>query len=147
MKFWRRHKHELERTDGDDPLPAAPEKKMRYSRGDDILLARYFHDKPEGTSDKIFQAFGRMASRSSIYNLFAHINLLFCSILITLGKVGRSTIGFIKQRSIILSSSLRMGRLLTQKSIKLRTRWHFTVLLTVCLPYSPIYSLCLDTFH
>jgi len=60
MKFWRRHKHELDRNEGDEPLPAAPEKKMRYSREDDILLARYFHNRPEGTSDKIFQAFGRI---------------------------------------------------------------------------------------
>jgi hypothetical protein len=60
MKFWRRHKHELNRTDGDDPLPQPPEKKMRYSRTDDILLAKYFFTKPEGTSDKIFQAFGRL---------------------------------------------------------------------------------------
>jgi hypothetical protein len=35
---------------------------MRYSREDDILLAKYFFDKPEGTSDKVFQAFGRMVS-------------------------------------------------------------------------------------
>jgi hypothetical protein len=62
MKFWRRHKHELDRNEGDEPLPAAPEKKMRYSREDDILLARYFHNRPEGTSDKIFQAFGRIVS-------------------------------------------------------------------------------------
>ncbi|KAF8415960.1 hypothetical protein L210DRAFT_965505 [Boletus edulis BED1] len=60
MKFWRRHKHELNRTEGDDPLPQPPEKKMRYSRADDILLAKYFLTKPEGTSDKIFQAFGRL---------------------------------------------------------------------------------------
>ncbi|KIK45091.1 hypothetical protein CY34DRAFT_801945 [Suillus luteus UH-Slu-Lm8-n1] len=59
MKFWRRHKHELNRTEEDEPLPQPPEKKMRYSRGDDILLAKYFFTKPEGTSDKIFQAFGR----------------------------------------------------------------------------------------
>ncbi|KAG9316497.1 hypothetical protein JVU11DRAFT_2539 [Chiua virens] len=59
MKFWRRHKHELNRAEGDDPLPQPPEKKMRYSRSDDILLAKYFFTKPEGTSDKIFQAFGR----------------------------------------------------------------------------------------
>jgi len=62
MKFWRRHKHELNRTDEDEPLPQPPEKKMRYSRGDDILLAKYFFNKPEGTSDKIFQAFGRAVS-------------------------------------------------------------------------------------
>ena len=35
---------------------------MRYSREDDILLAKYFFDKPEGTSDKVFQAFGRMVN-------------------------------------------------------------------------------------
>ncbi|EIW83009.1 hypothetical protein CONPUDRAFT_152053 [Coniophora puteana RWD-64-598 SS2] len=60
MKFWRRHKHELNRMEGDEPLPQPPEKKMRYSRADDILLARYFYNKPDGTSDRIFQAFGRM---------------------------------------------------------------------------------------
>ncbi|EGO25803.1 hypothetical protein SERLADRAFT_388297, partial [Serpula lacrymans var. lacrymans S7.9] len=60
MKFWRRHKHELNRTETDEPLPNPPEKKLRYSRADDILLARYFYGKPEGTSDKIFQAFGRL---------------------------------------------------------------------------------------
>ncbi|KAG5219823.1 MYB transcription factor [Salix suchowensis] len=36
------------------------DKKMRYSREDDILLAKYFAEKPEGTSDKVFQAFGRL---------------------------------------------------------------------------------------
>ncbi|KAJ7188307.1 hypothetical protein C8R46DRAFT_1054320 [Mycena filopes] len=60
MKFWRRHKHELERTDADAPLPQPPDKKMRYSRGDDILLAKHFYNKVEGKSDQIFQAFGRM---------------------------------------------------------------------------------------
>ena len=59
MKFYRRHKHELHHAPGDEPLPAPPEKKMRYSKKDDILLAQYFFNKPEGTSDKIFQAFGR----------------------------------------------------------------------------------------
>ncbi|GBE81221.1 hypothetical protein BKA93DRAFT_756282 [Sparassis latifolia] len=60
MKFYRRHKHELNHTEGDAPLPAPPEKKMRYSREDDVLLAKYFYNKPDGTSDKIFQAFGRL---------------------------------------------------------------------------------------
>ncbi|KAF5348670.1 hypothetical protein D9758_006809 [Tetrapyrgos nigripes] len=60
MKYWRRHKHELDPSDTDDPPPQAPEKKMRYSREDDVLLAQYFRTKPEGTSDKIFQAFGRL---------------------------------------------------------------------------------------
>ncbi|KAI0305526.1 hypothetical protein B0F90DRAFT_1808773 [Multifurca ochricompacta] len=59
MKFYRRHKHELNHTENDDPLPQAPEKKMRYSRADDVLLAKFFFNKPDGTSDKIFQAFGR----------------------------------------------------------------------------------------
>ncbi|KAI0041007.1 hypothetical protein FA95DRAFT_1502009 [Auriscalpium vulgare] len=60
MKFYRRHKHELNHTEEDEPLPQAPEKKMRYSRSDDVLLAKYFYNKPDGTSDKLFQAFGRM---------------------------------------------------------------------------------------
>ncbi|KAL0956699.1 hypothetical protein HGRIS_002822 [Hohenbuehelia grisea] len=59
MKYWRRHKHELNRTDTDEPLPQPPDKKMRYSREDDVLLAKYFAGKPEGTSDKIFQSFAR----------------------------------------------------------------------------------------
>jgi hypothetical protein len=60
MKFWRRHKHELNRSEGDEPLPVPPDKKMRYSKEDDVLLAKYFFTKPDGTSDKIFQAFGRL---------------------------------------------------------------------------------------
>ncbi|KAJ4483473.1 hypothetical protein J3R30DRAFT_3835326 [Lentinula aciculospora] len=60
MKFWRRHKHELQRSQGDDPLPLPPDKKLRYSRGDDVLLAKYFCNKPDGTSDKIFQTFARL---------------------------------------------------------------------------------------
>ena len=60
MKYWRRHKHEFTREETDDPLPERPEKKMRYSKEDDILLAKYFFEKPEGTSDKVFQAFGRL---------------------------------------------------------------------------------------
>ncbi|KAL0574704.1 hypothetical protein V5O48_007262 [Marasmius crinis-equi] len=60
MKYWRRHKHELERTDGDDqPAPVRPDKKRRYSREDDVLLAKFFCNQPEGTSDKVFQSFGR----------------------------------------------------------------------------------------
>ncbi|KAG7091067.1 hypothetical protein E1B28_010124 [Marasmius oreades] len=60
MKYWRRHKHELERADGDDQsVPSRPDKKMRYSREDDVLLANYFCNQPEGTSDKVFQTFGR----------------------------------------------------------------------------------------
>ncbi|KAJ3724437.1 hypothetical protein FB446DRAFT_715889 [Lentinula raphanica] len=59
MKFWRRHKHELQPSEDDDPLPLPPDKKLRYSRGDDVLLAKHFYNKPNGTSDKIFQAFAR----------------------------------------------------------------------------------------
>ncbi|KAK7045560.1 hypothetical protein VNI00_007392 [Paramarasmius palmivorus] len=59
MKYWRRHKHELDRTNTDDPMPTRPDKKMRYSREDDVLLAKFFCNQPEGTSDKVFQAFGR----------------------------------------------------------------------------------------
>ena len=65
MKFYRRHKHELEHADGDEPLPAKPEKKMRYSKADDALLARFFVNKPEGTSDKVFQEFARMVRLAS----------------------------------------------------------------------------------
>ncbi|TFY68788.1 hypothetical protein EVJ58_g792 [Rhodofomes roseus] len=60
MKFYRRHKHELHHSDEDAPLPAPPEKKMRYSRQDDVLLAKHFYHKPEGTSDRVFQDFGRL---------------------------------------------------------------------------------------
>lgn len=60
MKYWRRHKHEFVREEMGDPLPGRPEKKMRYSKEDDVLLAKYFFGKPEGTSDKVFQAFGRL---------------------------------------------------------------------------------------
>lgn len=62
MKFYRRHKHELHHTETDAPLPPPPEKKMRYSKGDDVLLAKYFFKKPEGTSDRIFQEFARTHS-------------------------------------------------------------------------------------
>lgn len=71
MKFYRRHKHELNHTEEDEPLPLPPEKKMRYSRADDILLAKFFFNKPEGTSDKIFQAFGRDVSRTSHFSQLA----------------------------------------------------------------------------
>ena len=35
---------------------------MRYSTQDDVLLAKFFHQKPEGTSDRVFQDFGRLVS-------------------------------------------------------------------------------------
>jgi hypothetical protein len=59
MKYWRRHKHELIRTDDEELPPPPPDKKMRYSREDDILLAKFFYEKREGTSDKLFQVFAR----------------------------------------------------------------------------------------
>ncbi len=70
MKFYRRHKHEFHHTSEDEPLPAPPEKKMRYSKQDDILLAKFFYGKPEGTSDKIFQQFARqVGSQVSSYDM------------------------------------------------------------------------------
>ena len=62
MKFYRRHKHELEHKEGDEPLPPPPPKKMRYTKADDVLLARFFVNRPEGTTDKVFQEFGRQVS-------------------------------------------------------------------------------------
>ncbi|KAL5528357.1 hypothetical protein ACEPAF_7493 [Sanghuangporus sanghuang] len=59
MKYYRRHKHELNRVEGDAPPPAPPTKKMRYGRNDDILLAHYFRYPPMGTSDQIFQEFAK----------------------------------------------------------------------------------------
>jgi hypothetical protein len=103
MKFWRRHKHELDRNEGDEPLPAAPEKKMRYSREDDILLARYFHNRPEGTSDKIFQAFGRIVS--TFFRSIVRAYKCLDSTLIILGRVGRNITEFTRPKSIISSSN------------------------------------------
>jgi len=60
MKYYRRHKHELDRTETDEPLPLPPMKKMRYGRNDDVLLAQHFANKPEGTSDKVFQEFAKI---------------------------------------------------------------------------------------
>ncbi|KAI6125802.1 hypothetical protein EV401DRAFT_1885878 [Pisolithus croceorrhizus] len=102
MKFWRRHKHELNRAEEDDPLPQPPEKKMRYSRSDDVLLAKYFFTKPEGTSDKVFQAFGRLVTP------------------ITLGRGGRSIIEFTKRRSIILFKDSLVERILMSMRVQAR---------------------------
>jgi len=60
MKYWRRHKHELEPDDAGQPPAPLPEKKLRYSSSDDILLARYFAIRPQGTSDQIFQGFAKL---------------------------------------------------------------------------------------
>jgi len=134
MKYWRRHKHEFTREESDDPLPERPEKKMRYSRDDDILLAKYFFGKPEGTSDKVFQAFGRLVrflgfskdGRTNTYlSLFCLVYLFarYChldtylyyaggyfSIRTIHGKGGRSITGYIKRRLIILPRCWREGR-------------------------------------
>jgi hypothetical protein len=96
MKFWRRHKHELNRTETDDPLPQPPEKKMRYSREDDILLAKYFLNKPAGISDQIFQAFGRLV-RKLFFTTVIITNLVH-STPTTLGKGGRNITEFTKPR-------------------------------------------------
>ena len=98
MKFYRRHKHELNHTENDDPLPQAPEKKMRYSRADDVLLAKFFFNKPDGTSDKIFQAFGRLVS-PLLTRFFDCRSIIPFSTHTTHGKVGRNTTGFISKRS------------------------------------------------
>ncbi|KZV80504.1 hypothetical protein EXIGLDRAFT_742822 [Exidia glandulosa HHB12029] len=60
MKYWRRHKHEIEPGDGDEPMPERPTKKMRYSKDDDMLLAQHFMTIREGTSDQVFQNFARL---------------------------------------------------------------------------------------
>ena len=73
MKYWRRHKHELFRDPNDDPLPQAPEKKMRYSHADDVLLAKFYFERPEGTSDKIFQAFAREVCGPSLANALSEV--------------------------------------------------------------------------
>jgi hypothetical protein len=102
MKFYRRHKHELNHTESDEPLPQAPEKKMRYSRADDVLLAKYFFNKPDGTSDKIFQAFGRLVSFAFTIPL-DRLVILF-STHITHGRAGRSITGFISRKSTTSSN-------------------------------------------
>jgi len=77
MKYWRRHKHELEPDENGQALAPLPEKKLRYSTQDDILLARYFATRPAGTSDQMFQAFARMVSPRRIMILM----LLFVYVL------------------------------------------------------------------
>lgn len=98
MKYWRRHKHELNRSENDEPLPDPPDKKMRYSRDDDILLAKFFLTKPDGTSDRVFQRFGRIVRFVTCF-LRSGITNALNSILIIHGRAGRNTIGFTRQRS------------------------------------------------
>jgi len=115
MKFYRRHKHELNHTENDDPLPQAPEKKMRYSRADDVLLAKFFFHKPDGTSDKIFQAFGRSVSSFRLCHSLHGSGITF-SIHITRGKAGRSTTGSISRKLITLSNGLARAISLTSRT-------------------------------
>lgn len=98
MKYWRRHKHELEPDESGQPPAPLPEKKLRYSAGDDILLGRYFATRPQGTSDQIFQAFAKQVRLGIILRL-GDVLMLWNSTRITLGRGGRSTIGFIKRLS------------------------------------------------
>ncbi|CAG8738988.1 4453_t:CDS:2, partial [Acaulospora colombiana] len=76
MKYWRRHRHELE-PKGDQPTPpvnVAPQKKSRYTRKDDILLAKYFFEaegadhQERKTSDAIFQEFAAVVRNLSSHN-------------------------------------------------------------------------------
>lgn len=68
MKYYRRHKHELNRSSSDEPLPLRPTKKLRYHRRDDVLLARYFSvNSLEGTLDKKFQNFAKIVSETPPY--------------------------------------------------------------------------------
>jgi hypothetical protein len=63
-QYWRRHKHLLEGDPEAPPqLPLAPPKRTRYSQSDDILLAKYFAQKPEGILDDLFRAFAKEVSR------------------------------------------------------------------------------------
>ena len=113
MKFYRRHKHELNHTETDDPLPQVPEKKMRYSRADDVLLAKFFFNKPDGTSDKIFQAFGRLVSLLTVLFYCCFRSVITFSTHITHGRVGRNTIGFISRRLTTLFNGLAKAISLT----------------------------------
>jgi hypothetical protein len=105
MKFWRRHKHELSPNEGDEPLPAPPDKKVRYSKEDDALLAKYFYNKPDGTSDKIFQAFGRLVRQLLCTLLVKHVLIeIFYrnySILTIRGRDGKSITAFTRPKSSI----------------------------------------------
>ncbi|KAG8800530.1 hypothetical protein FRC18_007996 [Serendipita sp. 400] len=65
MKYWRRHRHEFEEQGDQAAAPAQSPlaKKARYTRKDDILLARYMlqlssdNQANKKTSDAIFQDF------------------------------------------------------------------------------------------
>ncbi|KAG8907436.1 hypothetical protein FRB99_004231 [Tulasnella sp. 403] len=114
LKYWRRHKHEIEvQPDGEAagssggtsagwsatilqvPSHNTPVgKRQRYSHEDDILLAKFWASEPQGTSDKLFQDFARMSG-------FVDYDLARCSIHIILGRDGKSIIGYTRLRSII----------------------------------------------
>jgi hypothetical protein len=136
MKFYRRHKHELNHTANDDPLPQAPEKKMRYSRADDVLLAKFFSNKPDGTSDKIFQAFGRLVSPLLPYFSYCRSTGPF-STRITHGKVGRNTTGFINKRSTTslngLARAITSTSLTPQQSHERTLLWGDDIYMISCI--------------
>lgn len=145
MKFYRRHKHELNHTESDDPLPQAPEKKMRYSRADDVLLAKFFFNKPDGTSDKIFQAFGRLVGlltfRCSLDGSFINF-----STHTTHGKAGRNTTGFISRRLTTSSNGSARAITLTSSIQQLRHERGTCSNDDVCTIYATIciISICED---
>ncbi|KAG8862489.1 hypothetical protein FRB96_001560 [Tulasnella sp. 330] len=85
LKYWRRHRHEIEVEDSGDALGGGPSgsgngiiamqvpinnpggvpahpRRSRYSHEDDILLAKFWATDPQGTSDKLFQDFARTHS-------------------------------------------------------------------------------------
>ena len=95
MKYWRRHKHELEpQTDGSVQAPYTPVgKKSRYTKEDDILLAKYFfvnqrppsnapgatglaNPIPGKTSDAIFQEFAKLVSRVEGYDMASDVDTM-----------------------------------------------------------------------
>ncbi|KAF8335754.1 uncharacterized protein EI90DRAFT_3047036 [Cantharellus anzutake] len=58
MKYWRRHKHELEGDRGDIVAPMPPSKRSRYTREDDMLLAHFFAAQhAEDSQDNLFRLF------------------------------------------------------------------------------------------
>ncbi len=96
--------------EGDEPLPRPPPKKMRYSKADDVLLARYFYTKPDGTSDKVFQDFGRLVSDFPRLSRSNKLIKLLCSNPIIPGKDGKNITGYIRPRLITLLRNSKLTR-------------------------------------
>jgi hypothetical protein len=121
MKYWRRHKHELEpQTDGSVQAPYTPiGKKSRYTKEDDILLANYFfvnqrppsnapgatglaNPIPGKTSDAIFQEFAKLVSRSEATTWRLTLTpYILQSTRNILGKGGKNTTGCTSGRLIL----------------------------------------------